>query len=68
MAKLDFVDVQDALEGVKYPATKDDLVNAAERNGAADDITSALKSLDDDHFNTPADVNQAIRFKIKDGN
>jgi hypothetical protein len=65
MAKLNPIELQKALKGVSYPASKDDLVKTAESNGASEDITSALEGLGDDHFNTPADVTQAISFSTK---
>lgn len=65
MAKLNPIDLQKALKGVNYPASKDDLIRAAQDNGAADDVMAALKGLGDDHFNTPADVTEAVNF---DGN
>lgn len=62
MAKLNPIDLQKALKGVNYPASKDDLVRAAEANGATDAVKAALQNLGDDHFNTPADVTQAVSF------
>ena len=62
MAKLNPIELQKALKGVNYPASKDDLIKAAESNGAANDIKSALQALGDDHFNTPADVTEAVSF------
>lgn len=65
MGTLNPIELQKALKGVKYPASKDDLVKAAESNGAGDDIKSALQGLNDEHFNTPADVTQAVSFATK---
>lgn len=65
MAKLNPIELQKALKGASYPASKDDLVKTAESNGASDDITSALQALGDDHFNTPADVTEAVSFSSK---
>jgi hypothetical protein len=67
MAKLNPIELQKALKGVNYPASKDDLIKAAESNGATDDVMSTLKGLGDDHFNTPADVTQAVSFAAKSG-
>ena len=68
MAKLNPIELQKALKGVDYPASKADLVKAAEGNGAGDDIVAAVKNLGDDRFNTPADVTEAVSFSTKDAN
>jgi len=59
MAKINPIDLQKALKGVDYPASKDDIVKAAEKNGASDEIVSALKNLSADSFEKPTDVTKA---------
>lgn len=61
MAKVNPIQLQKALKGVKYPAHKGDLEKAAQANGADDNIRSALKSLKDEQFNRPSDVSKALR-------
>ncbi len=65
MATLNPIDLQKALKGVQYPASKDDLIESAKGNGAGDDVIAALRGLGDDHFNTPADVSEAVSFAAK---
>lgn len=61
MATVNPVSIQKFLKGVDYPATKDDLIDRAEENGADDDVLDVLEQLpDDEEFETPADVNKAI--------
>lgn len=60
MAKINPIELQKSLKGVSYPASKEDVVQAAEKNGASDDILEALKNLDDTSFETPADVSKAL--------
>ena len=60
MAKINPIELQKALKGVDYPAKKSDLVTSAERNGASKEIHSALDSLSDLTFETPADVSEAV--------
>jgi len=67
MAKLNPIEVQKALKGVDYPATKDDILKAAEKNGADEDVLNALKNLSGDSFTTPADVQGGLDFS-DDGN
>ncbi len=38
-------DAQQYLQGVEYPASKEDVVNAAENNGAPDDIMELITGL-----------------------
>ncbi len=60
MVKINPIEVQQALKGVDYPATKEDLVNTAQNQGASQEIRSALDKLPNKTFDTPADVNEAI--------
>lgn len=54
------IEVQKHLSGVDYPASKDDLVGTAEREGASDDVLDALRSLPDREFDSPTDVTSAV--------
>ena len=55
------IELQKNLKGVNYPASKDDVVQAAEQNGAGDDIVEELRSATKDRFDSPADVMSALR-------
>lgn len=52
--------VQKFLAGIDYPCSKEDLVNHAQRQGADENVINMLQSLDDDKFETAADVSKAI--------
>jgi|tagenome__1003787_1003787.scaffolds.fasta_scaffold20926820_2 hypothetical protein len=54
------IDVQRYLRGADYPASKDDLVSLAERNGAPDDVVQLLRSAKRDRFDGPDDVMEAL--------
>lgn len=54
------IELQQALAGVSYPASRADLMAAAERNGAPPPITQAIESLGDRQYESPADVSQAV--------
>ena len=43
-----------------YPASKDDLVSAAESNGAPGEIVDALRSTSKDSFDGPTAVTEAL--------
>ncbi len=60
MAKINPIELQKALKGVDYPASKDDVVKAAEKNDADDEIMEALKALSEDSFENPTDVTKAL--------
>jgi hypothetical protein len=64
VAKINPIQLQKALKGVKYPAKKKDLEQAAKDNGASDEIRSALKELKQDEFARPSDVSKAVREEV----
>ena len=52
--------VQSYLKGVSYPASKDDLLGAAQRNGAPAEVMRVLKALEDvGQFGGPQEVMKA---------
>jgi hypothetical protein len=53
-------DVQKALKGADYPASRDDLVSLAESNDADADVVDALRGMDSGQFDSPADVMKAV--------
>ena len=57
---LNPIDVQKNLKGVSYPASRDDLVTAARENGGNDDLIAELEGLDEDEFDSPAEVMKAL--------
>lgn len=54
------IELQKHLSGADYPASKDQLVELAERNGADDDTLSALREMNGDNFDGPDDVSAAV--------
>jgi hypothetical protein len=60
MAKVNPIELQKSLKGVDYPASKEDVVKAAEKNGADNEIMEALKNLSDESFEKPTDVTKAL--------
>jgi hypothetical protein len=52
-------EIQKYLKGVEYPASKEDLVSAAEENDAPEEVIDALEDLNEDEFAGPADVQKA---------
>jgi Protein of unknown function (DUF2795) len=60
-------EVQKALKGADYPAGRDDLVRLAESNGAGGDVVEALRGMDGDTFESPADVMKGVKDSLGDG-
>jgi len=56
----EFIEVQKALKGATYPASKADLVKFAIGNGAGKEILDALNALPEQDFGSPADVSKGI--------
>jgi len=55
-----FIDVQKALKGADYPATKENLLKTAKQNHADEDVMEALAGLGDETFESPAAVSRAV--------
>ena len=49
-------DATQYLEGVDYPATKEDLATAAEGNGAPEELVDRLRTLGRPTFSDPSEV------------
>ena len=54
------IEVQKALKGVKYPASKQELISHARSNDAPDEIVEALENADADEFDGPDKVEAAL--------
>ncbi len=57
------VEVEKFLKGVDYPATKQDLIDAASDNDAPDEVIDALNRIADKEYASPADVSKEIGMK-----
>ena len=54
-------DAQQYLENVEYPASKEDVISAAENNGAPDTMIQMLGGLSRPEFDSPEDVMSDLR-------
>lgn len=52
--------IEKHLKGVNYPASKNDLVQAAQRNNAPNDIMTNIRNLREERFSGPQDVMKAF--------
>jgi hypothetical protein len=60
MAQPEFIQVQKALGGVSYPATKGQLVEHARGKDASKDILDALQRIPDREYDGPNEVSKAV--------
>lgn len=60
MAKVNPIELQKHLKGLDYPASKEDVINHAEKSGVDKEIKAVLEQLPDEEFETPTDVNKAV--------
>ncbi|MFJ7147612.1 DUF2795 domain-containing protein [Streptomyces sp. NPDC100445] len=60
MASISPIDLQKALKGASYPASRDDLVTLAEDNGADGTLVQKLSDAPTDQFDGPNDVQKAV--------
>ena len=58
MTTFQVTEVQRHLKGVDYPASGDELAEAAKRNGAPDDLVELLRGVD--RADAPTDVMKAL--------
>ena len=54
------IDIQKALGGMDYPASKDDIVKHAESQGGDKEVIEALKGIDDREYEGPSGVSAAV--------
>jgi hypothetical protein len=52
------------LEGIEWPASRDEVVAAAERNGAPQDVIKELRTIEHHHFAGPNAVHNALWIKV----
>ena len=60
MAGINPIELQKALKGVDYPASKEDLMRHVEEHGGNEEVRQAIENLPDEEFQTPAGVSQAV--------
>ena len=54
------IDIQKALGGMDYPATKEEIVKHAEQHGGGKDVVEALKGIEDREYEGPSGVSSAV--------
>ncbi|MET9514422.1 DUF2795 domain-containing protein [Streptomyces sp. NPDC002994] len=54
------IEMQKSLNGVSYPASKKQIMEKAEKNGAGPEIKEALKGLPEKEYDTPAAISKEV--------
>uniref|UniRef100_A0A942SYF2 DUF2795 domain-containing protein n=1 Tax=Neobacillus citreus TaxID=2833578 RepID=A0A942SYF2_9BACI len=60
MANPNPIEIQKYLSGIDYPASKDDIVTTAEKEGATGEALEALKNIPDGDYDAPTAVSSAV--------
>lgn len=60
MTQPEFIEMQQCLAGVSYPATKDQLLHHAQQHEASDDVVKALAPVPDRENYGPDQVSSAV--------
>lgn len=60
MATVNPIQLQKFLKGMEYPASKEDLIKHAKKQGADNKVMETLQQIPDDEYEKPTDVNHAI--------
>jgi hypothetical protein len=51
---------QKYVNGIQWPASKEEVLQAVESNGAPDDVLKVIREMDTDRFTGPNDVHNAL--------
>ena len=54
------IDIQKALSGMDYPASKEQIVQHAQNNGGDKEVVDALKGIEDREYEGPSGVSSAV--------
>ncbi len=60
---MDDKNMQKYLEGLDYPATKQDIVDKANENDAPDEVMVKIDMLDEKEYDSYADINKVLKKK-----
>lgn len=60
MANFNPAKIEEAVKGIDFPASKEDLLNRARENNADQEELDALQRLPEREYNRPSDITQAL--------
>ena len=60
MVKISPSIIEKSIKGIKFPASKQDLIQQAELNNADSDVLNILNNVKDKRYNSPIEISIAI--------
>ncbi len=63
LGNLDLDQLQGYLQGVNFPAQKEEVASNAESNGAPQDVVDKIRNAATEQFNSPEEVLQAVQSR-----
>lgn len=60
MVRVSPAQVEKYIKGIKFPASKQELIKQAEWNNASDDVLNILDNVPDKQFHSPIEISIAI--------
>jgi hypothetical protein len=54
------IDIQKALGGMDYPASKEEIIKHAQENGGSDEVVQALQGIEDREYEGPSGVSESV--------
>ncbi|MCX7597129.1 MAG: DUF2795 domain-containing protein [Fischerella sp.] len=60
MAKINPIQLQKHLKGIDYPASKQELIQHAQQQGADENAIAVLQKLPEQEYKNPTDVSEAV--------
>jgi hypothetical protein len=60
MVRVSPAQVEKSIKGIRFPASRQELVEQAESNNANGDVLNILENVPDKQFNSPVDISKAI--------
>ncbi|HML06336.1 MAG TPA: DUF2795 domain-containing protein [Methanobacterium sp.] len=60
MVRVSPAQVEKSIKGIRFPASRQELVEQAESNNANGDVLNILENIPDKQFNSPVDISKAI--------
>ena len=60
MVRVSPAQVEKSIKGIRFPASRQELLEQAESNNANNDVLTILENIPDKQFNSPVDISKAI--------
>ncbi|KTD17129.1 DUF2795 domain-containing protein [Legionella jordanis] len=54
------IEVQKYLKGINFPASKQNIIDCAKKNGAPSEVVDTIKNIKEEQFSSPTDISKHI--------